>query len=155
MNIRSAKIEDDGALIAMGRKFYESLPYKDVAYDEASAARWLAFMRKAGVLLVAELDGKPIGMAGGLYSPFVFNDNHLVGAEILFWVEPEHRQAKIGSALLAALEDDAHSRGAIRWSMIAIEGTQDRIGKIYEREGYTLHEHTYAKRPQPWQQSLQ
>jgi GNAT superfamily N-acetyltransferase len=132
----------------MGRKFYGDLPYRDIPFNEDSAARWLEFMREDGVLLVAEVDGLVVGMAGGVFSQFIFNDEFRVGAELMFWIEPLFRAEGIGVRLLEALEKAAQTAGCVRWSMIAVcDGSQDRVGKLYERHGYTLSEHTYTKRP--------
>lgn len=145
--IRTTTAADDPALIRFGRSFFDSLPYNDVTYDDESAARFLALMRERGVLLLAEADGFPVGMAGGLYAPFIFNDRFKVGQELFWWIEPEYRSLGIGRELLAELEISAKNAGCIRWSMIAIAGTQDQVGKLYDRAGYELAELTYTKRP--------
>lgn len=145
--IRAAIPSDDAALITFGLKFYLTLPYADVPYCEESATRWLAMLRERGVLLIAEIDGEPVGMAAGLFAPFIFNDQFRVGQELFWWIEPDYRSYGIGRELLAELELAAHNAGCIRWSMIAIEGTQDHVGKLYERAGYAPAERAYTKRP--------
>lgn len=146
--IRAATFEDYATLIDMGRKFYSDLPYSDIPFNEKSAVRWLDFMAKQGVLLVAEMQGVVIGMAGGVFSQFIFNDEHKVGAELMFWIEPLFRAEGIGVQLLETLEKAAQNAGCVRWSMIAVcDGSQARVGKYYERHGYSLTEHTYTKRP--------
>lgn len=148
MSARKAHRGDYPALIGFGRKFFCSLPYRDVEYCEASARRWLDLMSELGVLLVAELDGAPVGMAGGIYSPFVFNDRHKVGAEVMWWVEPEHRGSGVGGELLDLLEQCAAEAGCIRWSMMAIEdGSIDRVAAMYQRAGYRPAERTFVKVP--------
>ena len=147
MSVRHATADDYPALIAFGRKFFDSLAYADITYCEASAARWLDIMRAHGVLLISEVDDEPVGMAGGIYSPFIFNDSHKVGAEVMWWVEPEYRRNGIGSEMLQALEDAAEREGLIRWSMMAIEDSAEQVGKIYREAGYTPAERTYVKVP--------
>jgi GNAT superfamily N-acetyltransferase len=149
--VRAAKVEDDTDLVRFGRRFYETLPYQDIPYCEASAVRWLALMRQLGVVLIALSDDTPIGMAGGMFARFIFNDAYQVGQEVMWWVEPEYRGSGAGGQLLAALEKAAYARGAARWSMIAIEATADRVGHIYSQAGYVPTERTYSKVPQ-WQQ---
>jgi GNAT superfamily N-acetyltransferase len=144
--IRAATEADYPDVIAMGRKFYEALPYLDIPYSEASAARWLNLMRDQGALLIAESGGAVVGMAGALFSQFIFNDQYRVGAELMWWIEPAFRAEGIGSQLLEALEKAAYDAGCVRWSMIAvIDGTEERIGKLYERCGYTQSERTFVK----------
>ena len=155
ITVRPATKADDPPLIRFGENFYDSLDYKDIPYCETSAARWFDFMRDLGVLFIA-LDGiKPIGMAGGVFSKFIFNDAYEVGAELLWWVEPEYRRSGVGAQLLAALENSAYARGAARWSMVAIEATADRVGQIYQRSGYVPTERTYTKVPEWLSQPLQ
>lgn len=146
--IRAATRDDYAVLIEMGRKFYADLPYSDIPYNEESAVRWLNFMRKDGVLLVAESGGLVVGMAGGVFSQFIFNDEYKVGAELMFWVEPLFRAEGLGNDLIQGLELAAQNAGCVRWSMIAVcDGSQARVGKFYERKGYAVTEHTYTKRP--------
>ena len=145
--VRAAHVEDDAALVRFGRRFYETLPYQDIPYCEESAVRWLALMRECGVVLIALADGVPIGMAGGMFSKFIFNDAYTVGQELMWWVEPEFRGSGAGSQLLAALERCAYAHGAARWSMIAIEATADRVGPLYLQAGYVPTERTYTKVP--------
>lgn len=152
MSVRKATRLDYAALVAFGRKFFATLPYPDVEFCEASAMRWLDLMSEVGVLLVAEVDGEPVGMAGGIYSPFVFNDRLKVGAEIMWWVEPEYRCNGVGVELLTMLEQCAAEAGCIRWSMMSIEdGSAERVAAMYHRAGYTPAERTYVKVPR-WPQ---
>jgi GNAT superfamily N-acetyltransferase len=134
-------------MLVFARHFYDSLPYADIDYDEDSCIAWLAIMRRDGVLLLAEADGVPVGMAGGIFSPFIFNINVRVGAELMWWIEPEHRGSGIGIELLKDMENAAYTAGARRWSMIAIEDTAERVSRIYDQMGYTASERTYCKVP--------
>ncbi len=135
-------------MVRFGRRFYDTLPYQDIPYSEESTVRWFALMRELGVALIALEGSTPIGMAGGLYSKFIFNDSYTVGGELMLWVEPEYRRSGAGKQLLAALEKAAYARGAARWSMIAIEATADRVGQLYSQAGYVPTERTYSKVPQ-------
>ncbi len=146
MNVRDSTVADDAALVAMGRKFYASLPYGDVSYCGESARRWFALMRASGVLIVAEHDGAIVGMAGGLFAPFIFNDAHLVGSELMWWVEPEYRSNGIGRLMLAALERGAAEAGCVRWSMVATQESP-AIEHACARAGYELSELTFTKVP--------
>lgn len=145
--IRPATIDDNPAIMPMARLFYDTLPYKDIGFCERTICNWTDLMRERGVILVAESDGTLVGMAGGLFSPFIFNDAYRIGAELMWWVSPEHRRNGVGRQLLAALEQFAYAHGCIRWSMIAVmDGSQERIGALYEQAGYQAAEITYTKR---------
>ncbi len=151
MSVRTTTSVDDPAMLVFARHFYDSLPYSDIEFDADSCMAWLAVMRRDGVLLLAESDGTPCGFAGGMFSPFIFNISVRVGAELMWWVEPEHRRTGIGAELLLALENAAYTAGARRWSMIALEGTAERAARLYDRYGYVPHERTYCKVP-TWRQ---
>lgn len=151
MSVRLTTTDDDATLLRFGRSFYDSLPYQDIEFDIDSCVSWLAMMRSSGVLLIAESDGIPCGMGGGLFCPFIFNQAVRVGAELMWWIEPAFRGSGIGLELLHELENSAYTAGARRWSMIAIEGTHERVSRIYDQLGYTASERTYSKVPQ-WRQ---
>ena len=143
--IRPASVDDDAVLADFGRKFYEYIgSYHDVPYCTESAARWFALLRELGVLLIAEVDGQAVGMAGALWSPFIFNDQYKVGAEIFWWINPEHRSGGVGREMLAKLESAAQDAGCVRFSMMSV-ADHDRLGKIYGLAGYEPAERTYVK----------
>ena len=149
--IRGTTEADDAAMLGFARRFYDALPYRDIEFDPHSIIAWLAIMRRDGVLLLAETDGVACGFAGGMFTPFIFNINERIGGELMWWIEPEYRGSGIGLELLAALENAAYNAGARRWSMIAIEGTHERVARIYDQMGYTASERTYCKVP-TWRQ---
>lgn len=148
MNVRPATEADDAVLVDFGRHFYATLPYQDVPYCEESATRWFAMMRDIGVLLVAEVGGRVVGMAGGLFSPFIFNDAFRVGGELLWWVEPLFRCSGVGAAMLGALERSAAEAGCIRWSMVATNESPAALERVYAKAGYTMSERSFTKVPQ-------
>lgn len=146
MKVRQATPADYPAMQRFGERFHAWLKYDDIPYDADSVLWWFDLMQREGVCLVIEDDdGQLVGMAGGIFSPFVFNLRYRVGAEIMWWVQEDHRNGGTGKMLLAELERHAELAGCKRWSMIAIEGTQDSVGAIYERNGYNPTERTYSK----------
>lgn len=98
------------------------------------------------ILLVAERDGRLIGMAGGLVSPLYFNHDHLTGQELFWWIDPKER-GSIGVRLLETLENEARARGCQSWAMIALDKVDpERTARIYERRGYRASERSFIKR---------
>ena len=64
------------------------------------------------VLLLAEDEGRVVGMAGLFVLPFMFNANHVSAHEVVWWVEPEAQGKGAGKALLQAIEPACRDRGA-------------------------------------------
>ncbi len=150
MNVRPATPADDDVLVAMGREFYFTLPYRDIPYCEQSARRWFAMMRDVGVLLVVEVGGRVAGMAGGLFAGCIWNDAYKVGSELLWWVHPVCRDIGAGKLLLQGLERAAVEAGCVRWSMVLTNESPPEARRMYERAGYELSEASFTKVPQ-WQ----
>lgn len=149
ITVRHALPSDYQTMQRFGARFHEYMGYTDMPYDAESVLFWFDAMREHGCCLVAEIGGELVAMAGGIYSKFVFNKNFLIGQEIMWWVEPEHRSIGIGGQLLAKLEECAYAAGCSRWAMIALHGTEQYVGKLYESAGYVATEHTFTK-VAPW-----
>jgi L-amino acid N-acyltransferase YncA len=143
--IRHATKADYAAVVAMSRKFYDTLSYRDIPFCNESAVRWIELMRAQGCLLIVHLDEQIVGMAGALFSQCLFNDAYKVGSELFWWIEPEFRSWGIGRELLAELEKTAHASGCVRFAMASVTD-HDRLGKIYGLAGYEETERAYSKR---------
>lgn len=146
--IREATVDDVVSVVEHGRRFFHEAGWSDVAeYREADCAISLRHLVEAdtGILLVDEVGGEIVGIAGGMVSPLYFDFAHLTGQELFWWVKPGHRGT--GGALLDALEESARDKGCQSWTMIALDRVQpERTGRIYQRRGYRGSEHTYIKR---------
>lgn len=140
--IRPATPDDLPSLLRMGRAFADALQLGDtIGYDETTMA--LLFQRlideSNGILLV--MDG---GAAGGLVHPSLFNEHHITGQELFWWVDPERRGA--GLRLLTALEDAARERGAQSFMMGTHEALNfDAATKVYGRRGYRASDRNFIK----------
>lgn len=140
--IRAATHADLPALLAMGDRFAAALSLAEtIGYDHATMDR--LFRRLIddpnGILLVT--GG---GAAGGLVHPSIFNEHHITGQELFWWVDPSHRGA--GLRLLTALEDAARERGAQSFMM----GTHEALNfeaatKLYGRRGYRASDRNFIK----------
>ena len=147
MKVRQATPADYPTMQRFGERFHAWLKYDDIPYDPDSVLWWFDLMQREGVCLVIESDeGEVVGMAGGVFSPFIFNLHSRVGTELMWWVEPEHRSGGAGKLLLEKLEEFAYAAGCKRWSMIAIHGTESSLGKLYRQANYEPAEHTFTKR---------
>jgi GNAT superfamily N-acetyltransferase len=71
-----------------------------------------------------------------LFSP------HKTATEIGWYVSPDERGKEAGKQLLEAFEYWAQKVGCKYITMISLD---DRVGKFYEKKGYSLLERAYMK----------
>jgi GNAT superfamily N-acetyltransferase len=111
---------------------YEKLQDKVVATEE-KVEKALFGQRPYAETLIAELDGEPVGFALFFHNFSTFLAQPGIYLEDLF-VEPEHRGAGIGRALLARLAEIAIERDCGRLEWAVLDWNKDAIG-FYERLG--------------------
>jgi GNAT superfamily N-acetyltransferase len=147
--IRPATEADCETIAKLGEIFHAEAAWSDIcAFDAADCQITLERMSRhpEAILLVAEKDGRIIGMAGGLISPLYFNHRHMTGQELFWWIDPKER-GSVGVRLLEALEDEARRMGCSSWAMIALDKVEpERTARIYQRRGYRASERTFIKR---------
>jgi GNAT superfamily N-acetyltransferase len=148
--IRPAKPEDLIDIIEMGRAFFEqSGNAAFTTFDEPSfTATVIGLMSgvSGGSVLVAEVDGVPVGMAAHVVFPFYANMQTKIGQEMFWYCKPGHRNG-VGSDLLDELEADAMRKGADVFMSAAIAGLRDAaIGRVYQRRGYKPAENTFIRK---------
>jgi GNAT superfamily N-acetyltransferase len=144
--IRDAVPDDAPELVEMGRAFFAEAGWADKAeFCPESFALTLERLSEAGILLVFEKDGKPVGMAGALYSPAYWNEKVLIGQELFWYCEPPHRKGA-GAELLRHLESAAKARNVQFFGMVAEHGLRhEALAQVYKRAGYSVAEHTFCK----------
>jgi GNAT superfamily N-acetyltransferase len=142
---RAADEADIPRIVEMGRQFWMQLG-TGIDYDPESAAKWAAYMHAYGVLVVATDGGEIVGAAGGLVAPVFCNEAYTTGQELFWWVEPAHRNAGVGMALLNELEAGAKARGVTRWDMVLMENIEPHKAEaMYLRAGYTQTQRVFTK----------
>jgi GNAT superfamily N-acetyltransferase len=113
---------------------YEKLEHMVVANEE-KVQKALFGARPYAETIIAELDGKPVGFALFFHNFSTFLAQPGIYLEDLF-VEPEHRGAGIGRALLERLAQIAVERECGRLEWAVLDWNKDAIG-FYERLGAT------------------
>lgn len=144
MTVRLATAADLPAILDMGEKFHafsgERVPYcRDSA--EASARMVL----QMGFVLVAERDGRAVGMLGVVVVPLFFNAAHTMAQELMWWVDEEERVGGAGLRLIRAAEVEARDRGACRLHMLRLANSPEHVGRLYDRLGYRTGEVAHVK----------
>lgn len=146
--IRPATPDDAEAMLRMGRAFHEEAGYAEqFAFVPDDFAAALDAMADAGLLLVAEKDGKVIGMAGADAAPMLFNRSIRIGREVFWYIQPDQRNG-VGRALLPALELAAKSFGATIFDVVAEDQGKrgEALARLYRAAGYSPVESVFRKR---------
>jgi GNAT superfamily N-acetyltransferase len=146
MHIRKATQADLPAIVTMSASFYATTSYSAFADFDALAVETLTgLMVDTGVFLIAEHDGAAVGMAGLLVAPFMFNADHRVAYEVVWWVNPEAQGIGAGKALLAAIEPACKEAGCTAVVMVHLSNSPPQAGALYERMGFVHSESSYTK----------
>lgn len=148
--IRLAVPDDGPALMRMGEAFFaESGHAERFAFDRLSFAHTCTALGMAGLLLVAEKDGKVVGMAGVDVAKSICNHSVLVARETFWYCDPDYRKG-LGRKLLAAMETAAGSYGATFFDVVAEPGLRSKpLERLYEMAGFNPAERTFRKRLEP------
>ena len=82
------------------------------------------------------------GMVFGFTSPFVWGASYKTATEMLWWVEPEERNKKLGKQLIVRLEAWAREQGC---KLLTLTSLDSRVGRMYTKAGFKIYERTYIK----------
>ncbi len=141
MVIRPATETDIPALVALGMDFLASGVYTEaVVPNAASMASSVGRMIEMGGCFVADVDGRVVSMIGIMVHEQPWSGEK-VASELFWWSS----QVGTGLPLLRHAEQWATEQGCTELHMIAPE---PRVGRLYERRGYTLTETLYRRRLQ-------
>jgi GNAT superfamily N-acetyltransferase len=148
--IRPATLADVPQIADLGERFHTEAGWPEIAapYIAEDCAKSLCHLVESpcGVILIAETEGRIVGMAGALAHPFYFNASHRHAGELFWWVKPGLRDGT-GSALFDKLEEWARSIGCQTFAMSAVERLKPELmRRLYARRGYVAAEHTFIKR---------
>lgn len=148
--IRAATPADMPALLEMGRAFHAETGHEKAndfcTFDPGSFEKTLAILGQAGLLLVKEIGGEAVAMAGTDVAPTIYNHDVLLGREVFWYAAPAFRKG-LGRDLLAGLEEIARGRGARLFYGVAESGARSTaLARIYTGRGYNLAETSFCKR---------
>ena len=138
--IREATVRDIPRLVDMGTRFVQQTEYAaHVPVNPGQMARtaeWL-IESETGTVLVAEKDGRLVGMLGLTHFTHPLSGLPTTG-ELFWWSESPGE----GLRLLKRGEQWAREQGAITMQMIA---PNERVGAVYERLKYQRTETNYQR----------
>lgn len=98
-----------------------------------------------GAMWKLVLNGKTVGMMGGILSPDML-DGQLIATEAFWFVAPEARKSTWGFKMLMHFEQWAKEVGAKRIVMAhLLSSFPEALGAYYNRRGYVATEIHYVK----------
>lgn len=146
MIVRPAGLRDMPTIIEMGERFFVTTEYTAFSgYDELSADAIGRMLIEHGVLLVAEVGDRVVGMVGLMVAPFLFNHSLKTAHEVMWWVDEDMRDKGAGIALLRAVEPACRGKGAVAIQMIHLSNSPPQASALYERLGFGHSESSYTK----------
>lgn len=131
----------------MGSRSLAEGPYRNQISDNPDETGKFALqVMQQGKILVAEEDSQLIGLLAFIVFPHYFS-GELTAGEVMWYVEPEYRQAEsfgksVALELLDRAEGMARESGAMRMQLTA---PTDAVGILYKRRGYKQIEVSYQK----------
>lgn len=144
MNIRPACFLDIPEIINLGRRYVEEevskVGYHSASWDATMSACGLieAYSKADQFLYVAVRDGAIVGFlwaASHFLAPW---NPALVASDYLFYVVPEVRASLTGMRLIKAYQAWAKELGCVEVRLSIASGiNQDRVGRMYERLGFS------------------
>lgn len=136
-----ATMEDWQDVKDMVMKFVSKTDYAKMAEEHVLndlVTRYLENPSNAQVCIIEPSKG----FLAGMVTPFPFSTDFLA-TELAWWVEPEARQEGLGTKLLEAFEYWAREKAGCR--LISMSSLDDKVGEMYEKQGYKLYERAYMK----------
>lgn len=142
VNVRTAILDDLPDILDMGAALHAESPrYAALSYNAAKVEARARDVIPGGGALVAEMNGKIIGMIAGFVCEHWFSDDK-IASDYTFYVKPEHRGGRAALLLVRGFEGWAYLNGAKdivpgTSTLINAEGTARFYEKLgYERSGY-------------------
>jgi len=140
--IREATAEDVSAIVTMAQHFAATTIYgAQVPSDPAHLEKVVTTLMTMGSVLVAEVDGRLVGMIAGVVYPNLLSGISTAG-ETAWWVEPSARGGRVARALLDAFVEWGRAQGARR---VDICSWNERLDTFYRRLGFTPAERVFSK----------
>lgn len=150
--IRLAIPDDGPAIMPMGEAFHaESGWAEQFPFDRESFAHTVTRLGMADLFVVAEKEGRIVGMAAIDIGPAITNHSVRFAREVFFYVQPLHRKG-IGRDLFNALKLIARHNGVTFFDAVAEEGKRSlALARIYRAGGLSPAETIFRMRLEPCQ----
>lgn len=134
-------LEDLSEVTNMALKFLSVSGYETLGDEETINELLMRILdgdKTVGIVLLEEGKGMLVATAGQF--PY---GRKKIATELAWWVEPKERKSGVGKDLLEAFEYWA--KNVAFCDIISMSSLDDKVGKIYEKQGYKLSERAYMK----------
>jgi len=148
IKVRRGSAEDLPDLLDMSEEFYNQSSYqKIIPFNRDHISIVLRnLLGDSGVVQVAELDGRLVGMIVGVRSPFPMNAEHTMVSELGFYAKPEARGTGVGKQLVRKFEQVSKQIGAKLVVLSSLSTVDNRAANsLYLRCGYAPNETSFLK----------
>ncbi len=144
--IRRARLFEASKIVKLAKKFYPQTSYANrIDFDDETVFDLTTKLIQNGIVFVVELENKLVGVMAVSVHPFMFNKNHLVSGEIIWWVEPEARKTGWGNKLLTAVDAECKNWGLETGQLFLMADSPPIARQLYESLGYKLTELSFTK----------
>lgn len=145
--IRTATTDDIDELLRLGRLMHAASTYASLPFSNDKTREFfkLAIQVDQALVLVAELDGKPVGMFVGAVGPTYFTQAQ-VASDFLLYLQPHARGGNAARQLVDAFEAWAVGKGAAQIRPSASTGGNlEAVVKLYQGAGYEVVGYSFLK----------
>ena len=148
-NLKIGTLEDFDDIKRICLDFYKTSIYSEYGHDEDKINTIIGefiYDPANRIIILGLLESKPIALLAASVQPIIFSKAK-VATEVLWWVDKEHRQSRVGVKLIEAFEYWAKEvANADYLQLCTLNGEySEKVGNYYERRGYTLSEKAYLK----------
>ena len=110
-------------------------------YEESFAIEGLTKLMDNGLTLIAKRGDQRLGFIVGAITPHLFNPNVLVITELLWWVDPKHRNGKAGYLLLQ--EFIKWGKNNVDWIIFSLQEKTQVNEETLLKQGFEKIERSY------------
>lgn len=143
--IRSGKESDLDRIVEMSGEFWAESPFDD-PFEPEHVRIMAALCIETDMLAVYEKDGVVFGFCCGIAGPLLGSSGVMIGTEVAWWIDPEHRSGRAGMGLLKAMEERAKAAGCKYWAMMYMHTSMpEQIESIYRKLGYKQAETSWTR----------
>lgn len=148
MSIRLATNQDVPRIKELCTRFYENSPYKEIPMEVEKQGELITHLMSSddGLILCLWKNDQIIGILAATVTEILFSYAK-IAAEIVWWIEPEHRGSKDSISLVSAFEHWAEE--VVRADIIQMVALEDEnvetVSRFYKRKGYTPVERGFIK----------
>ena len=142
--IRQAKIKDIIKILPLVKEFAKEIGDKYLVdnYSYRGAANLIKVCIESGVCLVAEVDGKIVGIVAGTASKNLWNPSVSQLDEQVYYLTPDHRRSLLGYRMI---KEYIKYSDKYQVSTLKLMKSSPDLEKHYNKLGYKYLERTFVR----------